>query len=494
MKYRGLWGGIVALVLATSGCMVGPDYQRPAALGTNAIPARFDESSANQVWQPAQPSAQLPKGAWWESLQDSRLNQLEAEAMAANQSLQAADARLRAARAEVDVARSEYLPHLSATPSAVRQRSSKNIPENGHPAGNPYTFNNFILPLQVGWEPDLWGRIRRGVEGRQAFLEASTDDVEAARLAVQAEVAIDYFTLRALDSESALLRATVINFQRASELVVHRRAGGIATDLDVAQATTQLRATEAQVPAVGLQQARLRHALATLTGHTATGFVWEPQTQFSVALPRFVEGQPSQLLERRPDVAAAERRMASANAEIGVAKTAYYPRIRINGLAGLQSVHADTVFDASSRFWSVGPSVDWPIFTGGRNRAGVEIAEANYAATVAQYRESVLTAFQEVADQLAAQELLAAQSEAEAAARDAARRTEEIATHRYEAGLVTYLEVATAQSAALDHERTVVRLQGAQAAALASLAKALGGGWDGGAAIGTATTTTAAAR
>lgn len=473
---RQFLAGLSLTLAIISGCAVGPDYHRPAPLGTNSVPTHF-ESASGITWQTVEPSAHLPKVSWWEAFHDPSLNELEAQAVVDNQSLRAAAARLDVARADVQIAQSDYFPHLSATPSATRQRSSKNIPENGHPAGKPYTFSNYLIPLQVGWEPDFWGRIRREVEGANARFQADSDDLENARLVIQAEVAIDYFTLRALDLETALLQATVIDFQRAAELVKNRRRGGIATDLDVAQAVTQLRATEAQVPAVEKQAARLRHALATLTGHPAIGFEWKCQTNFTFTLPVLSPAQPSELLERRPDVAAAERRMAAANADIGLAKTAFYPRFRINGLAGLQSVHADTVFDASSRLWSVGPSVDWPLFTGGRNRAGVQSAEANYTATVAQYRANVLSAFQEVEDYLTDHQLLASELESESAARDAARQTEEIATHRYEAGLVTYLEVATAQSVALGHERTVVRLQGEQAVALASLAKALGGGW-----------------
>lgn len=472
---NGIAIGIV--IWAAVGCVVGPDYRRPPALGTNALPDHFE--SAGITWHPSEPFADRPRGAWWEVFLDPILTDLEVDAASGNQTLQVASARLAAAQAESDITRSDFFPHLSATPSAYRQRSSQNLPENGHPAGSAYTFNNITIPLQVGWEPDLWGRIRRGLEASKARYQASSDDLESVRLSVQAEIAVDYFTLRSLDGEYALLKATVVSFQKAYDLVVRRRQGGIATDLDVAQALTQLRATEAQVPAVGLQQARLRHALATLVGRPATGFQWNPASPFSFAFPSIGTGLPGELLERRPDIAAAERRVAAANADIGVARTAFYPRFRINGLAGLQSVRADTVFDAPSRFWSVGPSVDWPLFTGGRNRAGVAVAEANYTATVAQYRASVLAAFQEVEDQLSAQEMLAAESDSEGAARDAARRTEEIATHRYQAGLVTYLEVATAQSVALGHERNLVRLQGERAVAWVALVKALGGGWEG---------------
>src|SRR5262249_26158711 len=258
-----------------------------------------------------------------------------------------------------------------------------------------------------------------------------------------------------------------------------RRRGGIASDLDVSQAETVLRATEAELPPLRLQRSRVLHAMATLCGQPATGFEVPAATSGPTEPPQVPASLPSELLERRPDVAASERRMAEANARVGVATSAFYPRLRVNGLAGFQSVDAGTWFDWPSRFWSVGPSLELPLFTGGRNRAQLEFAKAVYTVNVAQYRQTVLAAFQEVEDQLAAQQLLAAQLDAEIAALKAANRTLEIANNRYKAGLVTYLEVATAQSAALNLERTVVQLRGEKLVAAVGLIKAVGGGWEG---------------
>lgn len=473
--------GVVAGLLL-SGCRVGPDYHRPAVLGTNAMPAAFSGAATNGLasqWKTVEPSAHFPRGAWWEVFNDSELNRLETLANAGNQELAVAAARFEQARAVVDVARSELFPHISANPSYFRQRTSFNQPQNGHAAGIGPTFDNFIIPLEAGWEVDLWGRVRRQVEAARAELAANADVLEAIRLAVQAELATDFFALAAADAEYDLLQRTVETYRRSLELTRNRRAGGIANDLDVSQAASQLKAAEAQLPGVELERTRLRHALATLCG--------QPATTFKVGLPPGMSPEPpvspgvlpSELLERRPDIAAAERRMAAANASVGVAQTAFYPRVRLNGLAGFQSVDAGTLFDWPSRFWALGPSVDLPLFTGGRNRAELARARAAYDENVAQYRQTVLVAFQEVEDQLAAQALLAARLEAETAALTAARQTLEIANNRYKAGLVTYLEVAVAQSAALTRESTVVLLRAERLTATVALIKAVGGGWRG---------------
>ncbi len=468
---------LAALLLA--GCAVGPDYQRPAPLGTNALPVAFAGVTTSNLgaWKPAEPAAQLPRGAWWTILNDAELNRLEEVAATGNQELAVAAARFQQSRALVNVARAGLFPQISASPAYTRQRSSQNLPQNGQPAGASYTYNFFNLPLEAGWEADLWGRVRRQVESARAGLAASADDLAAARLAVEAEIATDYLTLRALDAEYALLEQTVEAYRRSLELTRNRRRGGVASDLDVAQAETQLRTTTAQLPVVDLQRAKLRHALATLCGQPATGFALAVRTNALPAAPAVPLVLPGELLERRPDVAAAERRMAAANAEVGVAQTAFYPRLQVGGLAGFQSISASTWFDWPSRVWAVGPSLDLPLFTGGRNRAQLAAARAAYDATVAAYRLTVLNALQEVEDQLAAQQLLAAEAAEESAASIAARRTLELADNRYRAGLVTYLEVAVAQSAALNHERTVVQLEAEQLTAGVALIKALGGGW-----------------
>jgi multidrug efflux system outer membrane protein len=471
--------GLLAVTLA-SGCRVGPDYHRPAVLGTNSVPANFSEPAPTNApdWKVAAPSAQLSRTGWWEVFGDSELNRLEVLASGNNQSLAAAAARFEEARASISVARSGLLPQVNLVPSYFRQRTSANAPQDGKPAGAAYTYNTFTAQLQAGWEVDLWGRVRRQVESARAQFAASSDDFESVKLALEAELATDYFTLRALSSEYDLLVRAAETYRRSLELTVNRRRGGIATDLDVSQAQTQLRSTEAQLPAVELQRTKLVHALATLCGQPAPSFNLAPGTigeTNSFPLPLLV---PSELLERRPDIAAAEQRMAAANAQIGVAQAAFYPRVRFDGLAGFQSVSASTWFDWPSRLWAVGPSLQWPLFTGGLNRAQLALAQASYNETVANYRQTVLSAFQEVEDQLASQRLLNAQLNAEASALQAAQHTLEIANNRYTAGLVTYLEVAIAQSAALNLEQSLVQLEGEKLVAAVGLIKALGGGWE----------------
>lgn len=470
---------LLPLALVVDGCKVGPDYHRPAPLGAKAIPASFSGVSTNAaLWKQAEPSAGLPRGAWWRLFSDTKLDQLERLANNDNQDLAAALARYDQAHALVTIARSAALPQVDLDPSYIRQRSSFNQPFNGHPAGVAPTYNNFLMPLVAGWELDLWGRIRRQVESARRTLAASSDDLEAMKLLVQAEVATDYFALRALDQEYALLARTAEAYRRSLELTINRRKGGVASDLDVSEAETQLRTTEGELPAVRLQRTQLVHALATLCGEPAIGFRVEPGVTNEQRLPLVPVSLPSELLERRPDVAAAEERMAAANARVGVAQAAFYPRVRLTGMVGFQSLEASSLFDWPSRLWAVGPSIQFPLFTGGLNRAQLALARATYNETVANYRQSVLGAFQEVEDQLAAQEWLEAELQANTAALKAAQHTLEIANNRYKAGLVTYLEVATAQSAALTTERTVVQLQGQKEVAVVGLIRALGGGWE----------------
>jgi multidrug efflux system outer membrane protein len=342
--------------------------------------------------------------------------------------------------------------------------------------GQGSAYNNFTIPLDLTYELDIWGRVRRSIESARAQEQADADDLEAVRLAIQAEVTSDYFALRALDTEQALLRSSIEVFRKSLELTRNRRAGGIVSDLDVAQAETVLRTTQAQLPANALQRAQFEHALAVLTGRTAIDFRIAERT-LTDAPPVIPPGLPSELLERRPDISAAERRMAAANAGIGVAKAAFFPTVRFNGLAGFESLDAGTLFDWPSRAWAVGPSLTLPIFEGGQLRANLQLAKAGYEETVANYRQSVLTAFAEVEDNLAAQTLLASQYDEQSAALQAARRQLEISNNRYRDGLVTYLEVATAENTALDIERTAVRLRGQQLVAAVSLVKSLGGGW-----------------
>ena len=476
-EWKAVWRWATGLALAwLAGCAVGPNYERPAAVAT--MPTAF--KWATNEWKVATPQAHLPKGTWWEIFQDAELNQLEAQAAEANQELKAAVARFAQARAAADVARSGLFPRIGAGFSASRQGESANKPQSstGKASGKRATYDNFVLPFDLSYEVDLWGRVKRQVESAQAKEQADAADLEGVRLAIAAEVAVDYFTLRALDMEKNALVATIEANRKSLELTRNRRAAGLVSDLDVAQAETALRTANAQLPTITLARARFEHALAALTGQPASGFslAERPLNQEPVVIPAEL---PSALLERRPDIAAAERRMAAANAAIGVSKAAYYPAVRFNGLAGLQSLDAGTLFNWPSRLWAVGPSLSLPLFEGGKLRATVRQAEASYAETVAHYRETVLRAFAEVEDQLAAQRLLADEYAQEIAALQSARRQLEIANNQYRSGLVTYLQVAVAQKAVLELERAIARLRGQQYAAAVALIKALGGGWQG---------------
>ncbi|MGD0060266.1 MAG: efflux transporter outer membrane subunit [Verrucomicrobiia bacterium] len=464
----------VCLIGLLAGCAVGPDYKRPEA--TAAMPAAY--AAVTNGWKVAEPQAHLPKGNWWEVFGDEELNGLETRAATANQELKAAVASFDQARAVADVTRSQLFPQIGISPSATGKRNSYNQPSFGRASGvsNTLTYADLIAPLNLSYEVDLWGRVRRSVESARAQQQASADDLEGVKLAIEAEVATDYFTLRALDAETELLSSNIYVFGKSLELTQNRRTGGVATDLDVAQAETVLRTTEAELPATQLQRAQFEHALAVLTGQAASAFR-VPERPLNTPPPLIPAGLPSQLLERRPDIAAAERRMAAANASIGVAKGAFFPAIQLNGLAGFESLHLGSLFDWQSRFWSLGPSLTMPLFDAGQNSANLRAARASYQQAVATYRQTVLVAFADVEDNLAAQTLLANQGDAETAALRAARKQFEVADYRYRAGLVTFLDVATAENTALETERAAVQLRGQQLVAAVSLVRSLGGGW-----------------
>jgi multidrug efflux system outer membrane protein len=479
--------GAIALATSLAGCAVGPDYRRPNALPNQALPKQFnDDSSANTNtdqgnWKIAEPSANLPRGEWWQVFDDPELNRLETLALTNNQNLAAAAERFAESRALASAANADFYPQLTAggTPNGdiTRQRTSINEPNQGQATGQSFTYDTFTAPIYLGWELDLWGRVRRQSEAAYERSTASADDVESARLDLAAEVADDYFNLRSLDDEYDLLGSTIEAYRRSLELTQNRRRGGIVSDLDVAQAATQLHSVEAQLPDIKLRRAQTLHVLAVLCGESPVDFFIATNLSIATAVPNIPPSLPSKLLEHRPDIAAAERRMAAANADIGVAKAAFFPTIRIEGLAGFQSIDSSTWFNWPSRFWSVGPSVQLPLFTGGLNRAHLAAAHAAYSENVADYRQTVLSAFGEVEDELAAQHLLADEWHAEHEAVVAARRALEIANNRYKSGLVTYLDVATAQTDALVHERTAVQLEGARLTASVNLIKALGCGW-----------------
>ena len=472
----------LAFVIGFAGCAVGPDYHRPAPTLNQPLAGTFSDDSTNQVvWKIAEPSANVPRGEWWRIFDDAELNRLENLAMTNNQNLAAAAARFQESRLLVASARSQFFPQLTlgGTPNGDlnRQRTSYNQPNSGQSSEASHIYNTFTAPIYLGWEVDLWGRVRRLSEGAHARVAAAADDLESARLTVAAEVANDYFLFRAFEAERELVTNTIVAYQRSLELTQNRRRGGVASDLDVAQAETQLRTAEAQLPDIKLSTAQTLHALAVLCGQSPINFTVAAETSPTMFVPALPSVMPAALLEHRPDIAAAERNMAAANADIGVAKAAFFPALKINGLAGFQSVDASSWFDWPSRFWSVGPTVQLPLFTGGLNRAQLAAAHAAYDENVANYRQTVLGAFGEVEDALAAQRLLAEEWDAENAALAAARRTLEISENRYKSGLVTYLDVAIAQASALGHERSVVHLQGSRQTATVNLVKALGCGW-----------------
>ncbi len=406
---------------------------------------------------------------------------METLAATNNQNLAATVARFEQSRALLSGARADFYPQLTlgGTPNGdiTRQRTSQNEPNQGRPNGTSHTYDTFTAPIYLGWELDLWGRVRRQSEAAKERFIASVDDYESARLAIAAEVANDYFALRTLENEYTLVTNTIEAYRRSLELTQNRRRGGVASDLDVSQAATQLHNAESQLPDIRLSHAQVLHALAVLCGESPVDFEVATNNSYAELVPDVPPSLPSELLEHRPDIAAAERNMAAANADIGVAKAAFFPTVRINGLAGFQSVDSSTWFDWPSRFWSVGPSVQLPLFTGGLNKSRLALAHAVYDETLANYRQTVLTGFGQVQDGLAAQQLLAEKWVAENETVISARRTLEIANNRYKAGLVTYLDVATAQAVSLLHERTLVQLQGTRLTANVNLVKALGAGW-----------------
>ena len=464
-------GVLVAVALvAAAGCSVGPDYVRPAA----ETPGAYKEMTGDGEWKPAQPSDGSVRGPWWEVFGDPTLNSLEAEVSISNQNVLVAEAQFRQARALVLAARSQFFPTATIGAGYTRSRPSATLASSiGPPQG---ASNDFILPLDVSWDIDVWGRIRRNVEGNRANAQASAGDLEATRLLFQSELAQDYYLLRTLDAQRALLDAAIAAFQTSLQLTRNRYAGGIASAADVAQAETQLKTTQAQATDLGVQRAQLDHAIAILIGRppAAFGIAVAPLPATPPAIP---VGLPSELLERRPDVAAAERRVAAANAQIGVAVAAYYPTVTLSATAGFESGSIAKWFMWPSRFFSVGPAITETVFDGGLRSAQTAEARAAYDASVAGYRQTVLGAFQDVEDNLAALRILETEAREQDEAVRAAERSLALTTNQYRAGIVSYLNVVIAQTAALTSEQTAVGIKGRRLNASVLLIKALGGGW-----------------
>ena len=484
---------LIALALLPLGCSVGPKYQRPEAQS----PAGYKELAD---WKLAEPGDAALHGKWWELFNDPQLNALEEQVNVSNQNIASAFASFLQARAMVREAQAQYYPTLTTAPSITRSHSSANLLASsgttttastgtGTATGTTITgtamtsttgsrtFNDFDLPFDASWTPDLWGRVRNTVKGDVAAAQASAADLENTRLTAQAELAVDYYELRTQDSLKQLLDATVVAYQQSLDLTKAQFETGIGTDEAVAQAEVQLQTTQAQATNLGIARAQYEHAIALLVGQPASSFSI-PVEPLRAEPPAIPIGVPSQLLERRPDVAADERLMAQANAQIGVAKAAYFPTLTLSASGGFESSASSNWLTWPSRFWSVGPSLAETLFDAGLRRATVQQYEAAYQQTVANYRQTVLTAFQQVEDNLAALRILSTQVQQQDAAIKASARYLAIATDRYRLGLDPYLDVITAQTVLLSNQQTAATLRMQQLTDSVQLIEALGGGWD----------------
>ncbi len=443
-----------ALALCAASCAIGPDYSKPET----ATPQSYKEAGD---WLRAQPKDTAPKGKWWEVFNDPALNRLEERVSVSNQTLKAAEARYRQARAAVQVARSGLFPAISLNSNATRAR------------GAPNRYN---IELDARWEVDLWGRIRRQIEAARAGEEASAADVEGARLSLQAELATNYFQLRATDATLDLLEDTVKAFDTSYKVTQNRYDAGVAARADVVQAETQLRSTEAQAIDQRVSRAQLESAIAVLVGETPSTFTL-PRAPFKVRVPDIPPGVPSTLLERRPDIAAAERGMAAANARIGIAEAAYFPALSLTGAIGFASNELRTLFSAPNRFWSVGAGLAGTVLDFGGRGGTVAQARAAFDEDLANYRETVLEAFQEVEASLAAARWLAEEGKVQQEAARAARESVTLTVNQYKAGTVSYLNVVQVQATQLSEERTTVTILNRRLAATVALIRALGGTW-----------------
>ena len=459
----------IASVLSIAGCAVGPKYHRPAA----QVPPAYKEVGD---WKPAQPNEQSLGGNWWEIFQDPQLNALEQQVNVSNQNLKAAEARYTQARALVRYHRADLFPTVDGSASATRTRVAPNRTPRS-PFSNGVTYNDYQIPLELSYQVDVWGRVRRTVESYREQAQASAADLATVNLSMHTQLGYYYFLARGLDAEEQLLNSTVAQYQQALELTESRFQGGIASELEVQQAKTQLETTRAQATDVGVLRAQYEHAVATLIGTPASSFSLAP-LPLTTPPPPIPTGLPSELLERRPDIASAERRMAAANAQVGVAKSAYFPLINLAAIGGFESGSITTLLSGPSVLWSAGPSAIVTLFDVGRRRAYSDQAVAAYDEAVASYRETVLAGFQQVEDNVAALRILEKEAQVQDQAVSAAQRYLELATTRYKGGVTSYLEVITAQSAALANQVTAVNILSRRMVNAVLLIQALGGGWD----------------
>jgi NodT family efflux transporter outer membrane factor (OMF) lipoprotein len=465
------WGFVVGSgCFLFSGCSLTPKYERPSA-PSSAVFKELPPPSpqATNVWKIAQPSDAMLRGKWWEVFTNSQLSALEEQVAVSNQNVAAAFANLLSARALVKEARAQLYPTLAANPGFTRSRAA--VADNGA------TLNDFSLPLDASWQLDLWGKVRDTVKAAGLEAQATAADLQNVQLAAQGELAVDFFQLRSQDALKHLFDDTVRAYRESLDLNRARFDTGIASDEDVAQAETQLETAEAQATNLDILRAQLEHAIAVLIGAAPGGFSL-PVEEIKTGPPASPSGVPSELLERRPDIAAAERRVAEANARIGVAKAAYFPTVTLSASGGLQSASLSSLFNWSSRVWSIGAGLGETIFDAGARKATVEQFRAAYDATVANYRQTVLTAFQQVEDDLATLSILSHQVEQQERAVKASARFLDLAKYRYQTGIDSYLNVITAQTSYLVNQQTLIGLRTQQMTASVQLVQAVGGGWD----------------
>jgi NodT family efflux transporter outer membrane factor (OMF) lipoprotein len=468
----------ILMLITLLGCTVGPRYVKastPTPTAYKEQPPASDQGA--DQWQPASPADQASRGNWWEIFGDPELNGLEEQIATSNQTLKVAEARFREARAAIRFNRASQFPTISTSPSAAYAKDSSyspGLPSNVQQAST----GDFVLPLDLSYELDLWGRVRRTVAAAREEAQASAADYETAKLCLEAELAMDYFELRSADAQKQLLDDTVKAYTDNVQLTTHRFNGGVAPRADVAQAQTQLDTTRVQDTDVTVQRAEFEHAIAVLMG--------KPPAEFSLAVaplntkpPSIPTGLPSELLQRRPDIAAAERRMAESNQQIGIARAAYFPTVTLDGTAGFAGTQGSNWFTWPAGFWALGPALAETLFDAGRRRATSESARANYDATIATYRQTSLTAFQEVEDNLAALRILRNEAQQQDQAVASSRDSLHLFTNRYKGGVDTYLQVVTAETIELANERNAIDILRRRIDASVLLVKALGGGWDG---------------
>ena len=454
----------IAASMLLSACAIGPDHQRPAL----DIPVAYKEQ---RDWKIAEPKDDLIRGKWWQVFADRQLNLLAEQVDISNQNLKAAEARYRQATAVVQTARAGLFPTISANASATRNRAASRAGSGNN------SSTNYNLGVNAGWEIDLWGRVRRQIEAGEASADASAADLEAVRLSLQSELAVSYFQLRVSDAQKKMFDESIAEYERSLQLTKNRYNVGVAAKSDVIQAEAQLKSTQAQAIDLGVQRAQLEHAIAVLIGKAPAGFSLTPEI-FTLKMPVMPAGMPSTLLERRPDIAAAERRVMAANAQIGVAKTAWFPSLSLSASGGYASPTLSDWLSAPNRFWSLGPQMALTLLDFGKRRAATDQAIASWDQTVATYRQTVLEGFQEVEDNLAALRILEQEAIVQDDAVRSARESVALTINQYKAGTVSYLNVVTVQASLLSNERTAVSLLGRRLTAAVGLIRALGGGWN----------------